>query len=141
MKTIQLALGVAMIVALAAGIATASDYQTNEHGLDRRNMDLSADACVDFYQYANGQWLKRNPIPEEYSSWGISHEMYERNLALLREIMEEAAKADAPKGTNQQKVGDFWHTGMDTKAIEAQGLEPLKADLQRVDSIPLQGGF
>jgi putative endopeptidase len=61
--------------------------------------------------------------------------MYERNLALLREIMEEAATADAPKGTNQQKVGDFWHTGMDTKSIEAQGLDPLKADLKRVDSI------
>jgi putative endopeptidase len=135
MKTNRLALGVAMILALAASVATAGDHQTNEHGLDRRNMDLSADACVDFYQYANGQWLERNPIPEEYSSWGISHEMYERNLALLREIMEEAAKTNAPKGTNQQKVGDFWHTGMHTKSIEAQGLEPLKADLERVDSI------
>jgi putative endopeptidase len=125
----------AILSAFAVSIATAGDYQTNERGLDRRNMDISADACVDFYQYANGQWLTRNPIPEEYSSWGISHEMYERNLALLREIMEEASESWAPKGTNQQKVGDFWHTGMDTEKIESQALAPLKADLERVDAI------
>jgi len=135
MKTTRLVLGMTILIGIAATIAMAGDYKTNEHGLDRRNMDTSADACVDFYQYANGTWLTLNPIPEEYSSWGISHEMYERNLALLRQIMEEAAAADAPQGTNQQKVGDFWYTGMDTKAIEAQGLDPLQADLKRVDSI------
>ena len=135
MQSTKLVLCVALLVAFAASFAAASDYKTNERGLDRRNMDTSADACVDFYQYANGQWLTLNPIPEEYSSWGISHEMYERNLALLREIMEEADDDDAPKGTNQQKVGDFWHTGMDTGKIEAQGLEPLEADLERVDAI------
>jgi putative endopeptidase len=98
-------------------------------------LDTATDACVDFYQYANGNWLALNPIPDEYSSWGISHEMYERNLALLRQIMEEADDANASKGTNQQKVGDFWYTGMDTEKIESQGLAPLKADLERVEAI------
>jgi len=123
------------LTVVAAGVATAGDYRTNERGLDRRNLDTATDACVDFYQYANGNWLALNPIPDEYSSWGISHEMYERNLALLRQIMEEAADANAPKGTNQQKVGDFWYTGMDTEKIESQGLAPLKADLERVEAI------
>ncbi|MGB5389591.1 MAG: M13 family metallopeptidase, partial [Thermoanaerobaculia bacterium] len=125
----------ASLTVVAAGVATAGDYRTNERGLDRRNLDTATDACVDFYQYANGNWLALNPIPDEYSSWGISHEMYERNLALLRQIMEEAADANAPKGTNQQKVGDFWYTGMDTEKIESQGLAPLKADLERVEAI------
>ncbi len=135
MKVMKLMLAVTILTALAANLVADDDYKTNEHGLDRRNMDMSADACVDFYQFANGRWLALNPIPEEYSSWGISHEMYERNLVLLREIMEEAAASNAPKGTNEQKFGDFWHTGMDTQRIEAQGLEPLEADLKRVDAI------
>ena len=135
MKVTRVMLSLAILSAFAVGVAVGEDFKTNERGLDRRNMELTADPCVDFNQFANGSWLARNPIPEEYSSWGISHEMYERNLALLREIMEEAAASDAARGTNEQKVGDFWHTGMDTEKIEAQGLEPLKADLKRVDSI------
>jgi len=135
MKFTKLLLCFASLTVVAAGVATAGDYRTNERGLDRRNLDTATDACVDFYQYANGNWLALNPIPDEYSSWGISHEMYERNLALLRQIMEEAADANASKGTNQQKVGDFWYTGMDTEKIESQGLAPLKADLERVEAI------
>lgn len=135
MKFTKLLLCFASLTVVAAGVATAGDYRTNERGLDRRNLDTATDACVDFYQYANGNWLALNPIPDEYSSWGISHEMYERNLALLRQIMEEAADANASKGTNQQKVGDFWYTGMDTERIESQGLAPLKADLERVEAI------
>jgi len=135
MKFTKLLLCFASLAVVAAGVATAGDYRTNERGLDRRNLDTATDACVDFYQYANGNWLALNPIPDEYSSWGISHEMYERNLALLRQIMEEAADANASKGTNQQKVGDFWYTGMDTEKIESQGLAPLKADLERVEAI------
>lgn len=135
MKVTRVMLSLAILSTFAVGVAVGEDYKTNERGLDKRNMELTADPCVDFNQFANGSWLAHNPIPEEYSSWGISHEMYERNLALLREIMEEAAASDAARGTNEQKVGDFWHTGMDTEKIEAQGLEPLKADLKRVDSI------
>jgi len=135
MKFTKLLLCFASLTVVAAGVATAGDYRTNERGLDRRNLDTATDACVDFYQYANGNWLALNPIPDEYSSWGISHEMYERNLALLRQIMEEADDANASKGTNQQKVGDFWYTGMDTEKIESQGLAPLKADLERVEAI------
>jgi putative endopeptidase len=133
MKTISTLFCLAIV--MTTGSFASDDYRTNERGLDRRNMDLSTDPCVDFYQYANGQWLRLNPIPEEYSSWGISHEMYERNLALLREIMEEAAAAEAVKGSNAQKVGDFWYTGMGTEKIETQGLAPLGGDLQRIDSM------
>ncbi len=86
------------------------EYKTNERGLERRNMDPSIGPCQDFYQFANGKWLERNPIPADHSTWGIGNEMRERNYVLLREILEDAAAAGAEKGTNKQKVGDFWLT-------------------------------
>ncbi|MGB6992949.1 MAG: M13 family metallopeptidase [Thermoanaerobaculia bacterium] len=106
---------------------------TNERGLDRRNMDPSADPCEDFYQFANGNWLKNNPIPDEYSIWSISNEVRERNFALLKEILEEAAADEnALKGSNRQKIGDFYATAMDLEMIEKRGAGPLAGDLERI---------
>jgi putative endopeptidase len=134
---IATALSLALLLT-AAGCSTTQDdqpYTTNERGLDRRNMDETVEPCADFYQYANGKWMERNPIPAEYSVWSISNEMRERNNLLLREILEEAAAANAAKGTNEQKAGDFWTTGMDTDTIEAAQAAPLATDLERIDTM------
>jgi putative endopeptidase len=128
-------LALALVLA-AAGCDGASyvdvEFTTNERGLDRRNMDETVNPCDDFYQYANGNWFERNPIPAEYSVWSVSNEMRERNNLLLREILEDAAGSGAPQGTNKQKVGDFWTSGMDTEAIDQAGAAPLAADMQRI---------
>ena len=102
--------------------AEPEPYVSNTHGLDARNMDLTVDACTNFYLYANGAWIGRNPIPPEQSTWSIGNEMQERNYELLRVILEESAASDAEIGTNRRRVGDFWSTGMDVARIEAAGL-------------------
>ncbi len=123
-------------LALAVGVvfASAASAHTNERGLDPKNFDTSAKACADFYQYGNGGWLKSNPIPAEYATWGIGNEMRDRNLHLLRQILEDTSKVKAEPGSNAQKIGDFYATGMDEAGIEKAGYDPIKADLAQVDA-------
>jgi putative endopeptidase len=109
--------------------------------LDPKNMDLSAKPCVDFYQYANGNWLKNNPIPPEFSRWGSFSELAEKNNLVVKEILEEAARnTNAVKGSNTQKIGDLYFTGMDSAKIEALGWKPIEQDLRRIESIKDMAG-
>lgn len=99
------------------------------------NLDTTVKPGEDFFQYANGGWIKANPIPNEQSSWGIGNLVYEENLKRLREISEKAAKADAAKGSPEQKIGDFWTMAMDSSKIETDGLKPLQPWLDKVNAI------
>jgi putative endopeptidase len=130
-----LALPVAAGAAETAAPAADAAFVTNARGLDRRNLDTSVSPCTDFYQYANGGWLARNPVPSDQSSWGISSEMRERNYVLLREILDEAAKSNAAAGTNARKVGDYWQLAMDTERLEREGIKPIAGDLARIDAL------
>jgi putative endopeptidase len=99
------------------------------------NMDTTISPADDFFQYANGGWIKKNPIPGEQSSWGIGNLVVEENLKRLREISESAAKSKADKGSPEQKIGDFWTMAMDSQKIETDGLKPLQPLLDKVNSI------
>lgn len=81
----------------------------------------------DFFHFSMGKWVKNNPVPESERSWGIWSKVNEENYHRMKSINEEAAAMNAAAGTNWQKIGDFWSTGMDTAAIEQQGLQPLAA--------------
>jgi putative endopeptidase len=100
-----------------------------------KNIDTAARPGDDFFQYANGAWLKKNPIPPAYSSWSIGNVVQEELRDRLKKINEDALKENAAKGTSSQKIGDFYFSGMDTVDIEKQGLSPLKPELDKIDQI------
>ena len=108
---------------------------TNIRGIDPKNFDTAFAPCKDFYQYANGNWIKNNPVPKEYGSWGTFHEVFERNNKLLRQILEEVSAGQHAAGSVAQKIGDFYKCGMDTATINRTGIEPLKADFARIEAI------
>lgn len=99
------------------------------------NLDSTIKPGDDFFEYANGGWLKKNPIPGEQSSWGIANLVIEENLKRLREISEKAATANAAKGSNDQKIGDFWSMAMDSAKIESDGLKPIQPLLDKINAV------
>jgi putative endopeptidase len=106
------------------------------HGFDLASLDKNTPACTDFYQYANGGWLAANPIPAAYPSWGIAQVLQEKNRDILHEILDEvAANKNAPKGSAEQKVGDYYATCMDEATIEKEGLKPLTPAFDRIAAI------
>ncbi len=99
------------------------------------NIDSTVKPGEDFFDYANGGWIKKNPIPGEQSSWGIGNLVIEENLKRLREISEKAAAGKAGKGSNDQKIGDFWTMAMDSVKIESDGLKPIQPLLDKINAI------
>jgi putative endopeptidase len=99
------------------------------------HLDPSMSPRVDFFQYANGGWLAKNPIPASESGWGIGYLVQDEIYDRLRKIDEDAAASSAPAGSETRKIGDFWKTAMDEALCDRQGLAPLQAELARIDAI------
>jgi putative endopeptidase len=100
-----------------------------------KNLDTTVNPANDFFQYANGGWIKKNEIPASESSWGVGqlvqNDIYDR----LKSINEKAASENASNGSITQKVGDFWYSGMDSAGAEKNGLQPLQPFLQNIADI------
>ena len=99
------------------------------------NIDSSIKPGDDFFMYANNGWFKKNAIPEEEAAWGIGNlvdnEIYDR----LKKINEKTVGEKNAAGTVAQKIGDFWHSGMDTAAVDQQGITPLKPVFDEINSL------
>jgi putative endopeptidase len=129
-------LGSASVAVLfSASQAAKAAADSNSWGFSPTNLDRSCKPCDDFYQFAMGSWMKANPIPPEYASWGTFTELRDNNLNAMRTILEAASRATAPAGPNEQKIGDFYASCSDTTAIETAGLKPIAADLAEIDAI------
>ncbi len=98
------------------------------------DLDTSKNACADFTGYANGKWLAANAIPGDRTSWGAFEMLDERSTAVQRQLAEQAAAHANATGV-EKIVGDLWATGMDEAKVNAQGIEPIKADLAAIDGL------
>ncbi|WP_132051945.1 M13 family metallopeptidase [Pseudocnuella soli] len=129
-----------LTTALAAGIAVAGLVAFTPPGdkkpkyIDKANMDLSVAPGENFYLYANGSWLKSNPVPGSKTRWGSFDVLREESSRRLQALLTEASKKGA-SDPKMQQIGDFYLSGMDTAAIDAKGFTPIAADLQRIDAI------
>jgi putative endopeptidase len=116
----------------AAGKSTPATAETY---LDQF-VDRSVSPRTDFFRFAVGKWLKAHPIPSSEKSWGIYQVVQDETYNRVLTLSQEAAKTkDAPAGSNQQKIGDFWTAGMDEATNAKQGFTPLAAEFDRIKAV------
>jgi putative endopeptidase len=109
----------------------------NPPPINPKNMDPSVKPEDNFFMYATGGWVKRTEIPPEYARWGSFNELIEKNNDSLHGIAEKAAqtKEDPKVAPEVQKVGDYYASGMNEKAIDADRAKPLHEELSKIDAL------
>jgi putative endopeptidase len=116
---------------------SSKSAKDNQKPIDPKNMDPSVKPQDDFFTYANGGWVRKTEIPPEYARWGSFNQLIEQNNDALHGIAEKAAKTkvDSSTAPEVQKVGDYYTSGMNEKAIDAVRVKPLADEFKRIDSI------
>jgi endothelin-converting enzyme/putative endopeptidase len=117
------------------GFAQTSSSTKSAPGFSVDNIDKTVDPCVDFYQYACGNWMKKTEIPADRASWASFTELDELNLDTERGILEKAEAGGASRNAIDQKIGDIYGSCMDEKTVNTKGLAPLKPELDRVAAV------
>ncbi|HXT86891.1 MAG TPA: M13 family metallopeptidase [Verrucomicrobiae bacterium] len=119
-----------------SGSGPTAKNETNRHGLNLADLDRSANACVNFFEFADGGWVKTHPIPAAYSSWGTFNSLLDHNQAVLHAILEQAKDDRGAKpGSNEQKIGDYYASCMNVAEIDKEGIQPLEPELKRIASL------
>lgn len=123
-------LGLAAVLAQTLAAQSASQPNALEFGV--ANMDPAANPCVDFYRYACGGWLQKNPTPPDQARWGRFSELEEHNRDVLHEILADAAQPSPSRDPVTRQIGDYYAACMDEKAVDARGLKPIDPELARI---------
>ena len=131
-------LGVASRVCLASVICVlfaVSAFSQEQHSVYLEDLDRKAQPCDDFYQFANGTWRANNPIPASMTRWSRRWQAGETAKDKLHDILEAAAaEKNAPKGSTEQIIGDYYGACMDEAKVNARGIEPLKPWFAKIDA-------
>ncbi|SFA93205.1 putative endopeptidase [Flavobacterium swingsii] len=135
MKFNTIALLFSGVIMLTTSCKKENDFDPNASDALATNRDTLVNPSDDFFMYANGGWFKQNPIPDSERSNGIFRTIQDTINNQVKQICEKSAAANADKGSNKQKIGDFYASGMDTIAINKAGLSPLKGELAKIDAI------
>lgn len=132
------------VFSLMAALAIGSQFacmsndkpaEENRKFIETAYFDSTVKPGDNFYMFVNGGWLKTAEIPSTESGMGAFLDLRNKTRGYLKSLLEEAAKSNAAKGTIEQKVGDFYLSGMDSAAIEAKGYDPVKPELEKITNI------
>jgi len=127
-----------ILLSMSFAISSCNNETTTKKetkSLSLANIDSAIKPGNDFYQFANGRWMDTAKIPLTESGIGSGKEMYNRTKEHIKEILESVSKANNTAGSIEQKVGDFYTSGMDSVTIEKAGYDPLKPWLQKINEI------
>ena len=122
-------------LAVAALATVACTNKSMESGIRPENLDTTAIAGDDFYQYACGGWMKNNPLTGEYSRFGTFDKLAEDNREQLRTLIADIAAQENTAGTVAQKIGDLYNMAMDSVARNERGMEPIRPVMERIAAL------
>ncbi len=131
------------LLLFAAGITSSAFCQTDGGDeINKKDMDTTVSPAVDFFEYADGTWLKNTEIPAAYPAWGSFYELNDQNLDKIKNILKGLEEHSGyKKGSSEQLVGDFYSTGMDSDKVEQDGYKPIEKDLDAVSNVKDMKGF
>ena len=124
----------ALALTIAAGCESKKEA-VMASGIDLGNLDTTVVRGADFFQYACGGWMKKHPLTDEYSRFGSFDMLAENNREQLKGLITKIAGQENEKGTVAQKIADIYNLAMDSAKLNAEGIEPIKADLERIASV------
>lgn len=130
------AVSLGMLMASCTQTTNKQDDNMKENlSIDKSDMDLTIKPGENFYLYSNGNWINNNPVPSDKTQYGSFTVIDDNNQKQLKELVLGVAKTKGEKGTNAQKIADFYNSGMDTVKINKEGIAPILGDLERIDRI------
>jgi len=123
---------VALGAVLSFGFLRCTTMNTQNKAIDPANLDQTASPKADFYQYANGGWMKNNPLPDDRSRYGSFDELADKGDEQVKQIFEEIESQNFAPGTNGKKIADFYASGMNQESVNNQNFDGIKVYLNAI---------